>query len=253
MRSERLLGIEQYLYEKKTVTLDELCHVFDVSKNTIRRDIEVLVENPNIKKIYGGITVDGAAPRGLISYERRNFVNTPSKTSIAKEAARFIEDGDIIFIDSGTTTARMLEFIKDKEITILTNNLEIIYGAIPYDNLTIITLSGVLRRDTLSFTGISATKTLEAYNIPKAFFAATGFSLSGATNSSAEETAIKQMAIARSVQRFLLADHTKYDVVSLLTYGELADFQCLITDQEPPDSLCEELKKLDTQVIIAKH
>ncbi len=62
MRSKRIDDIKEYIYQNKTVTLDQLCEEFQVSKNTIRRDIDELVETEKIKKIYGGVTVDGFKP-----------------------------------------------------------------------------------------------------------------------------------------------------------------------------------------------
>lgn len=251
MRSERLMEIESYIYEKKTATLDELCDVFKVSKNTIRRDIEQLLETANIKKTYGGVIVDSATKKELVSFEERNISNSSSKQKIALKAASFIEDGDIIFIDSGTTTSHILQFIKDKHITVLTNNLEVIFGAIPYDNIEIITLSGTLRRKTLSFTGVSAAKILEPYNINKAFLAATGVSINGLTNSSPDETRIKETAVQRSTKRYLLVDHSKFNVVSLLTYCRLNDLDAIISDELPPDDIAEALAEHKVELILS--
>ncbi|GAA4296198.1 DeoR/GlpR family DNA-binding transcription regulator [Anaerocolumna aminovalerica] len=251
MRSKRIDDIKEYIYQNKTVTLDQLCEEFQVSKNTIRRDIDELVETEKIKKIYGGVTVDGFKP--MVSFDERNISNLHQKQVIAKKAAELANDNEIIFIDSGTTTVHMIEYIKDlKNLTILTNNIEVIMRSIPYPNINIISLSGTLNRKTLSFTGSSAANVLSQYNISKSFVAATGISImGGCTNSSPAETEIKRTALMKSQKNYLLVDHTKFDVISLMTFSNFDNIDSIITDSMPPASLKETLSKSNCGIILA--
>ena len=252
MRSQRLAEIEQYIYLHKSVTLDELCKVFRVSKNTIRRDIEIIIQNPDIVKTYGGVTINTQTKKLLISFKERNLRYQEEKRRIAAAAAALVEDGDSIFIDSGTTTPYMLEYLKDKTITLLTNNIEVILQAIPYENITLISLSGTLNRKTLSFTGNNAAKLLSTYNIKKSFLAATGVTLeNGATNSSPEETCIKEMAVKKSLEKYLLVDSGKFGIVSLLTYSDIKSFSGIITDKIPEEAFCEYAKEHQVFITIA--
>ncbi len=252
MRPKRIEEIKDYIYENKTVTLDQICENFDISKSTIRRDLNEILENSDIKKIYGGVTV--LSKKELTSFEERNISNLKIKERIAATAAELVEDGDIIFIDSGTTTLRIIDsIITKKDLTILTNNVEIILRAIPYDNLNIISLSGTLNRKTLSFTGSSAAQVLQSYNISKAFMATTGFSIvSGVTNSSPMESDIKRMAVQRSQQVYLLADSSKYGVVSLITYCNLNKVTALITEAYPPKDVCSFIEESGGKILLAK-
>ncbi|WP_277668808.1 DeoR/GlpR family DNA-binding transcription regulator [Caproiciproducens galactitolivorans] len=252
MRSKRIEEIKEYIYENKTVTLDQICNNFKISKSTIRRDLSEILANGDIKKIYGGVTV--LPEKELTPFEERNISNQQVKERIAAAAAELVEDKDIIFIDSGTTTLPIIEHIgTKKEVTILTNNVEIIIHAIPYNNLNIISLSGTLNRKTLSFTGSSAAQVLQNYNISKAFMAATGFSIaSGCTNSSPLESDIKRMAVQRSQQVFLLADRSKCGVVSLITYCNLSKINTLITDEYPPEDICDYIEDHGGRILIAK-
>lgn len=240
MRSQRIAEIEQYIYAHKSVTLDELCEVFQVSKNTIRRDIEIVIKNPDIVKTYGGVTINTQTKKLLVSFSERNIKHQEAKRLIAAKAASLVNDGDSIFIDSGTTTLYMLEYLTDKTITLITNNIEVIAQAIPYENITLISLPGTLNRKTLSFTGISAARHLSAYNIKKAFLAATGVTPeNGATNSSPEETSIKEMAVMKSQEKYLMVDSSKFGAVSLLTYAEIDALSGIITEKMPEESFCE--------------
>ena len=81
MRSQRIEKMEAYILERRTVTLDELCEEFQVSKNTVRRDLEVLLENRRFKKIYGGVTVEDY--KELISFGERNIARLEEKQRIA--------------------------------------------------------------------------------------------------------------------------------------------------------------------------
>lgn len=251
MRSQRIEEIKKYIYENKTVTLDEICKNFQVSKSTLRRDLDTILQSGDIKKIYGGVT---ALPkRGLVSFEERNISHLEVKRRIAATAAKLIQENDIIFIDSGTTTLPIIDFIKDmRNITVLTNNVEIIMHAIPYENINIISLSGTLNRKTLSFTGTSAVQVLQNYNISKAFMATTGFSIAnGVTNSSALESDIKRAVVQRSQNVNLLADSSKCNVISLITYCGLDKINTLVTDKKPTKEICNFMHNNGSEILIA--
>ncbi len=250
MRTKRIGNIEKYIYINKTVTLDQLCEEFKVSKNTIRRDIDELASKGLVKKIYGGVTIPDT--QSMKPFEERSISNLGLKQYIAKKAASLVNDGEIIFIDSGTTTFPMVEFIQKKNITILTNNIEVIIKCIPHSNINVISLSGMLDRKALSFTGSTAVDVLQQYNISKAFLAATGISSkNGATNSSPAETAIKKTAIERSVKRYLLVDHTKFEVSSLVTYAQFDKLDAIITDQYPDKELENAILSAGCEIILA--
>ncbi len=250
MRSKRLDNILEYIYQEKTVTLDQLCEKFHVSKNTIRRDIDELVTNEKIKKIYGGVTVENF--KSIVSFDERNISNLSLKQSIAKKAAELVNDNDVIFIDSGTTTMHMVDYIKGKKnLTVITNNIEVIMRSIPYFNINVISLSGSLNRKTLSFTGSSAAEVLSHYNVGKAFIAATGISvIGGASNSSPTETEIKHTALMKSQKNYLLVDHTKFGVLSLMTFSNFENIDSVISDEMPSAELKEALDKNNCSIIL---
>lgn len=251
MRTKRIEDIKKYIYENKTVTLDQICSRFEISKSTLRRDLDTILSEGNIKKIYGGVT---AIPqRELVSFNERNIAHLEQKKKIAAAAAQLVENGDIIFIDSGTTTVHIIDLLKTKKnITVVTNSIAIILSAIPFSNISIITLSGTLNRKTLSFTGPYAPQILRNFNISKAFMATTGFSVeSGITNSSPLETDIKRMATERSQQIYLLADSSKCGAAALITYCGLDKIDALITDAEPSEEVRDFMTSNKKQIIIA--
>lgn len=253
MRSLRIEEIKNYIYENKTATLDELCKNFHISKSTLRRDLNTILQpgENSIRKIYGGVT---AFPqKSLIPFEERSISNLEAKRKIAKTAVQMIRQNDIIFLDSGTTTLRMMDVMKDKKnITILTNNEEIILHAFPYENLNVISLGGTLSRKTLSFTGPSAVQMLQNCNIGRAFMGTAGFSiLNGVTNSSPSESDIKRVVVQRSQKVYLLADGSKCNAAALTTYCGLNQIDTLITDRPPTEEICSLFRRRGNEILIA--
>lgn len=234
MKINRLNKIEQHIQDVGSISMDNLCETFKVSKNTIRRDIAELELRGSIKKVYGGIVSnpkDGVEP-----FESREVKNQKEKKIIAQLASEIVEDGDVIFIDSGTTCMHLLPFLaKKNNLTVITANLNVIITATPYSNITIISTGGVLYRDTNSFTGPNVIEFLKNFNISKAFLASTGVSLSrGVTNTSPLEHDIKKYMIEKSTDKILLVDHAKIDIVSLMTYCRLDNLTYFVTDKIPP-------------------
>lgn len=233
MRSNRISDIEDYITQYKTVSLDKLCEVFNVSKNTIRRDINELTEKGSIKKVYGGVSL--IEKPTLVPFNERNTKNTSLKYTIGERCANFIEDGDIIFLDSGTTTLTIVDHLKDKQnLTIITNNLEVIIKTMSLPDLNVIALPGNLIRKTSSFVGVDTVSVLRKYNINKSFMASTGISIEcGITNSHPLESEIKKVAMEKGIEIFLLVDSSKFDNSSLVTYSQLKDIDYLVTDKKP--------------------
>ena len=203
MKSQRLDMIEEYVLEHKNASLDTLCEKFNVSKNTIRRDVDILLKRGSIMK-----------------------------------------EDDTIYIDTGTTCLNLVDFIADKHCTILTNSLLIFNKAASYPNLDIISVPGRLNRKTLSFTGPDINDYLQTYNISMAFMACTGVTMkSGLTNASAEEYITKKAIAENANSMILLADHSKFGRISLMTYSPMEKLDAIVTDQALPeeyDNFCQE-------------
>lgn len=254
MRVERIDNIIEFVYKNKNVTLDQICDNFNISKSTVRRDLSEILKDSNLQKTYGGITLKNKLDnrKYLTSFNERNIENIDKKLAISKKAATIVEDNDIIFIDSGTTTFYMADYLdKINNLTILTNNLEVIFRAAKYKNINLISLSGTLNRETLSFVGTTSISTIKKFNMSKAFMATTGFSiLNGVTNSSPLEFDIKRTVISKSSKIILLADSSKFNSVSLMTYCDLEDIDILITDKMPDKEIKDYLfaKKISIEI-----
>jgi DeoR family myo-inositol catabolism operon transcriptional repressor len=249
IKEKRIKKIQEYVLEHQSASLDELMEVFDVSKNTIRRDVQELVDRGELKKVYGGVS---SIHKKLESFQERKVRNQDQKELIAKKAASFVEDGDFIFIDSGTTTIEMFEYLKEKHLTIFTNNIDFIVCAIPFENLDVISIGGMLERKTSSFVNPRNMDLLKDYNIKKAFMASTGISLSnGVTNASPLESELKKTIVSRSSEVYLLVDYDKFDKYGLMTYCGLDEIDYLVTDKVPNGTYQEYAKNHDIHLVLA--
>ena len=216
MKVSRLNSIEQYVISRETVSIDELCEVFGVSKNTIRRDLNELEQRGHITKVYGGVTA--TVPSGAVPTPIRSGLNQIDKSLIGRLAAEEVADGDTIFIDSGTTTLCLLRFlVAKKRITIITHSLGALSEASKYDNLNIISLGGIYSPTTDSFMG------------------ATGVSLTaGMTNTTFLEAEIKRAVVHRADNIYGMVDSSKIGKEAIVTFCHLKDLTAFITDCEPP-------------------
>ncbi|WP_037291020.1 DeoR/GlpR family DNA-binding transcription regulator [Saccharibacillus sacchari] len=233
IKSQRINQLKEYVFEHESVSLEELVRHFDVSMNTIRRDVKDLVDSGVFRKVYGGVSVNHST---LVVFDERKDRNLTKKQEIGRLAAQHVEDGDVIFIDSGTTTIEMLPFISQKQITVVTNNFDFIHQAKPYPGLSIFSTGGMFERKTDSFVGFQSIELLKKYNINKAFVASTGVSLTnGVTNSSPLETDIKSTVVQKSLNVFLLIDDSKFDKYALTTYCSLSEIDVLVTNSTPSE------------------
>jgi len=249
MKTFRLREMENYILERDTVSMEELRKKFNISMNTVRMDVAQLVDKGAVKKVYGGVCSNEKS--NLVPFEERQLKNSNKKMAIGKLASSLVQDGDIIYIDSGTTAMCLVEYLRDtKDVTILTNSVNVINRGIPLPNLNIICLSGTLERKTNSFISADTAGILEKYNINKAFMASTGITEDGAvTNSSPLEFEIKKAAIANSKEVYLMIDSDKYGKSALLTYATVLEFDMVVTDHAADPELIELCNKNEVKIL----
>lgn len=251
MKSDRIQDMERYIIQHGAATMEELRVQFDISMNTVRRDVAELLQRGTVTKVYGGVCAR-PTEQALTPYEVRRRGSESAKAAIGRRAAQLVSDGDVIFIDSGTTTLQMIDHLAGKrDLTIVTNNLEAIVRALPHESITIIALPGQVRRKTHSLTGDDAVRYLRRFNIRTAFMASTGLSSHGVTNSSPLEYEIKKCAVESAEKTVLLIAEAKFGVTGLMTFAQLSDFDALVTDAMPPAEERIRLKEAGVELIVA--
>ena len=237
LKIERINKIHELLKEKNNITIDRLCETFNVSKNTIRRDIDELERAGLIRKVYGGIILNDQLNALFEPFTSRETRNIQAKQKIANIATSLVKDGDVIYIDSGTTTMHMIPCLANKNhITIVTASIHVIDVATSYNNLSVIATGGIVYNPSKAFVGPNVISCIKNCNFSKVFLASTGISIEhGATNGSPFEYEIKQRVVQKKCPKFLLVDSTKLDKASLMTFCELREFDYIVMDEVPPE------------------
>ncbi|MBW0764302.1 MULTISPECIES: DeoR/GlpR family DNA-binding transcription regulator [Mammaliicoccus] len=250
MKSKRIYEIESFIKKNKTASIDELKEIFNVSVNTIRRDVNLLAEMNIVKKVYGGIEVIEDQYKA-VDYQERNVENYQAKKYIGKIAAQQIEANDIIYIDTGTTTIHILEYVdKNLSFTIITNSLDIMNKASQFKNVTLFIIGEKYKPRTRSFIGIDSNLLLTKFNITKCFMAATGVNIqNGLSNSEMEENLIKQHITKKARETYVLADYSKMGQSTLLTYSNLVDIDKIITDKNPPQEIQQFCSENEIEIV----
>lgn len=249
MRLDRLNAMEQYVLEKGTASLEDLAQKFEVSTNTVRRDLIDLLKRGKMTKVYGGVSaINGQAP---VPISVRTMKNNQSKQIIGQMASTLVTDNMSIFLDSGSTTACILPYLAAKSnVTVITHSLTALYEAAKYPDLRVIALGGLYNAATSSYVGVSTLEALSRMTIDLVFIAATGVSIeSGLTNTTFFEVEIKRSVTSLNKRVVLMADHTKFDHNALLSFCKFSDLAAVVTDVAPSERYLENIAQNNIQLL----
>lgn len=253
MRLDRLNDMEQYVMERGSVSLEELCRHFNVSMNTVRRDIVDLIHRGHLKKVYGGVSAGNRAPAPpVIPISERSMRNDQAKQEIGELAATLVQDNMSIFLDSGSTTMRILPYLAEKQnVTVITHSLMALYEAAKYPSLHVIALGGMYNWVTSSFVGANTLDELSKMTINLVFLASTGVTLErGLTNTTYFEVEVKKTVARQNKDLVLMADHTKFGHDALLTFCNFEDLYAVVTDRPLPDSYMNVISRRGIKLLV---
>lgn len=241
MKHRRLNAIIDYLKIHHQATIRELSEHFRVSEITIRRDLAILEENGIINKVYGGAVYnfDKMHQKLEIPLSQRQAENISAKQKIGALAASLVEDGDTIFVDTGSTVYRMIPYLQHvNNLTILTNCLDALLAGSTLSGVRLVTVGGVFQPDTYSFAGSYSEYALDRYCFHKSFIAAVAVSPDrGVSNDNIYDTAIKRTAIKNSKKSYLAVDGSKLYREAFNIFAPLNEFSGLITDVYPGEEI----------------
>lgn len=248
MKLKRLQNIAKYISSYDICTYEELCKQFNVSLSTIRRDLNLLESEGKVEKVFGGVKInnDYQIDTGVSALLEYDYI----KDMIAQNAARLVEDGDIIMLGSGSTVAHMIKHLKHKKnVTIITNNLLVLNESLN-NSFNVISIGGTLDRNVVSFVGLDSAKQLDGLNANKCFISCNGVNLHAITNVVDIEADIKKGMIKNSDKTILLAGHEKFDKMSLYSFTTIEETNYIITDKKPNKEYINLCKKAGCELII---
>ncbi|MFC5650443.1 DeoR/GlpR family DNA-binding transcription regulator [Paenibacillus solisilvae] len=227
------------------VRIADLRESFPVTEMTIRRDLEKLEEAGSIKRTFGGAIFVGQD----VALKERSVILMEEKMRIGRKAAAFIQPGDSVFIDGGTTTLQVARFLSPgMKITVVTNALNVAAELAAKQIPTMMT-GGMLLEATHSLVGPVAAQTLAGMAFDHVFLGATGVNIEhGFSNSNIYEAEIKQIAIRQSAETTIVLDHTKFGAKVLVSFASLSGVQRMVTDRLPEQILYQAC--MDTGVAV---
>ncbi len=224
--------ILKLLEEKKSITAAEVKELLGASESTIRRDITALHNAGKLVRVFGGAV---AADHVYTPYEptvaQKVEMNKEEKIQIARYAASLIAPEDFVYLDAGTTTGYMIEYIEQKNATFVTNAVAHAQRLVGR-GMRVLLIGGELKSSTEAVVGNQAMQMLQNYHFTKGFFGANGISRkTGFTTPDVNEAMIKRTAMEQCLESYVLGDHSKFDNVSSVTFGRFYNSR-IITDRE---------------------
>ncbi len=231
---ERRNAILSKLVLEGKVLVSDLSKEFGVTEETIRRDLEKLDNDGLVHKTYGGAVKADNINLDL-PFQVRKQKNVEGKQHIAALIADMIDDGAYLMLDSSTTALCVIKHIMNrKDITIITNSIEILIELCNKSEWNIISTGGTLKEGALSLVGYQAEKMVSGFHVDMAICSCKGIDASiGVTDSNERDSAIKNAMFGSAKKRILAVDSSKFDKASFVKVCDLSSIDTVVTDCEP--------------------
>lgn len=233
LTEERFEEITRIVNERGSVTNQELMSILKVSESTVRRDITALANENRIVRVHGGaMSVNSGVSMEDSDINARRLEYGEEKKRIAKYAAGLIQNSDLVYIDAGTTTEYMIDYITAAGATFVTNALSHAVG-LAKRGFNAYIIGGQIKSITEAIIDSEAIISLTKYNFTKGFFGTNGVSCDrGLTTPDIREADIKKFAMSRCAEKFVLCDSSKFNKVSKAAFAMAGDVT-LITEKIP--------------------
>ena len=242
----------ELLKEDGSAKVVDLAKLFKVTEVTIRQDLEKLEKDGLVIREHGGAFLKNVEDQ-VRAFSLANQENMDKKELIARKCMEYIESGDSIILDSGSTTTEIAKKLKGiQNLMVITNALTIamMLGAEP--GIELIMTGGEFKPPTLSLTGQKAADFFKGLNVQKLFLATAGLSLkSGLTYPSISDIVVKKAMIDAADITYLVADSTKIGKTAFASLGALSLIDYIITDAGIEDKHKKLLRDNEIEVIIA--
>jgi DeoR/GlpR family transcriptional regulator of sugar metabolism len=252
LANQRRDKILELLKEDGSAKVNDLAKIFKVTEVTIRQDLEKLEKENLIVKEHGGAFLKNIADqvRGVALSHQENI---DKKEIIATKCIEYIENGDTIILDSGSTTTEIAKKLKGfRNLTVITNalNIALLLGGEP--GIEVVMTGGEFKPPTLSLTGQKAADFFRGINVQKLFLATAGISLkSGLTYPSISDIVVKKAMIDAAETTYLVADSTKIGKSAFASLGALSLINYIITDSGIEDKYKKLFLDNEIELIIA--
>ena len=247
---ERRNEILEKLQTERRVVVSELSQLYDVSEETIRRDLEKLVVDGYAIKSYGGAVINENANIDLPFNVRKNR-NVIGKQKMAELIASRVKDGESMILDASSTAVYIAKALKEKNnLTVITNSIEIVMELLDAPGVTVISTGGVSREGSFALVGPQTDRMLKSYHVDKAVISCKGFDLDNGFMDSDELHANNKRTMLKAArERILAADVSKFEKSAFITVGTLSDITTVVTDEQPGEEWLKKFGEYNVECI----
>lgn len=230
------------------VLIKELAIEMGISEATVRRDLKTMADAHELELVYGGATL---SRKSDYSFRSKNMRNVEAKRMVGQLAADLIQDGDQVFMDSGSTTFQLAGLLKGKRgLSVIGNSIRLAEELSAIPDVNVIMLGGQYRADRMDTVGPLAMETMEQLRGYRAFIGADGVSMDfGPSASDIESSHLYRLAVRHARETVLLLDHTKFEAASLYKIVEWEAIASVVTDCMPSDTWQEFFKAKNVALV----
>lgn len=245
---ERQAYILEKVRQNTSVTIEELGQIFQVSLQSLRKDVNELCKKGLLRRVYGGVEI--MLQKDNISYETRQILHFQEKKIIAKEVAKHIPNGSSLFFSIGTTPEMVVkELLTHKNLKIITNNINVALTCSKNNSFHIILHGGVVRNKFGDILGSDIEDFFSKYQADFGIFGAGAIDEDGALlDFTHEELKARQSIKKHSKKVFLVADFSKFQRKAFIKGGYLTEADAFFCDKKPPEKIYSILQKSKTEL-----
>lgn len=246
---ERRKNILHLMGDRGEISIERLQSLFQVSEVTLRRDLDILESQGRIRRVRGGAVLNSTPALEVRLQEKlQRFVT--EKRKIARTASSMVNEGQVVMLSGGTTTTFIArELTKKRDITVVTPAINIAAELAGYDNVTLIMIGGIVRKNSYVATGHIADEVLAGMNADFAFVGVDGVDVSaGFTTPNLVESRTDATMIKSATRSVIVADRSKLGVVAFSPVARIDDPSIFLTDRGAPEDYLQQLRQAGCNV-----
>jgi len=259
LSEQRHKEILKLLAEEGSIKTSVLCERLSTSRETVRRDLESLEERGLLKRIHGGAVKPEPAQEAAAvytSFEQRKAIHSSDKEEVALEAAKYISEGQVVALDSGTTSLELARVIKRKfrSLTVVTNSFTIANELADVSGITLVLTGGIYDAGEKAFLSDMATLILSYISIDVLFLTTCGISLErGITYQRMDDVRIQSKLMEASDRTIVIADSSKLGANALVKMCGIEQVSTIITDSHAAAERVEAFRQAGISIVISKE
>lgn len=253
IRAERLAKITEYVQTKRYASIDELVNAMDVSKATIRRDLNTLSSEEKVLLTRGGATWNSDEKTGELAYNEKRLTNASDKMILGEQASKLIKDNMAVIVSAGTTTRALTPYLNTfNGVNIVTNDIAIASDLVSYDGISVTLTGGQLRKNFYTVRGYAAEELISKMKTDIAFIGLESLDVtSGGYISNMDEVVLIECIIKASEKLVVMCDQSKFENNAFIQVCELSDIDFVITNKEINKKYIKALEDMGITVLLA--